>query len=801
MNDGAGRYRPLTADERKAPALGEAADKVEPPTIPPADAGSAEDAARKVFRRKPDAIWTYRNAKGDPLFHVARFDDDGGKKILPLCWTGKGWKSKAWPAPRPLYALDKIAARPDATIIICEGEKAADAAALIFPDFVVTTSSGGAQSAGKTDWSPLAGRRVLIWPDADKSGADYASEVVAILVELGCEVSILDAVALAKVDPNGGEREPTKKGWDAADALAEWPDLDALREAALNLAAPVEAPGGGEGQEQEALDALAGGDLTSFVELAKADPGFPFEPNAVAALNKLAKSRPADFERLRAGLKAEKVRVAALEATMRVGAGAEVADGDDGIIGRPISYDEIEPWGEPVNGAELLTELAGAVGAYVIMDKHQRDAMALWAVFVHAHDLRDYAPLLIITSPLKRCGKTRLQETLARLVPRPQPMSGVTAALFPRLIEKHRPTLLIDEFDAMARGDKDMAEMLRGLLNSSFSKRSAVVLKLVPLPGGGHEPRQFSTWAPTCIAGIGTMSDTVEDRSVIIRLMRKLPDEFVRLLRGKDGGELDALKRKIDRWVGDNELRLRHAEPKAPDALNDRQADAWEPLLAIADVAGGEWPQRAREAALALGGADNVNAAERDVKVMLLADVREIFERLCPEEHLAHTAERAGRPDDGPRLLTKRLLDELHRLEERPWSAFGKAKKPLTDIGLAGLLHDYQIRSTTVRSEDAMGNPDRGRGYYLRSFDDAFARYLPSSGVPTCDNVTNLENAEENAVFADVTNSICHGLENSGYANKTGVCHGVTAQKEGTRGPAGNQGPNDHDDAPREGLI
>ena len=181
------------------------ASKAEPPTIPPPEAGSAEEAARKVFRRKPHAIWTYRDANGEPLFHVARFDDDGGKKILPLCWTGKGWKSKAWPAPRPLYVLDKIAARPDATIIICEGEKAADAAALIFPDFVATTSSGGAQSAAKTDWTPLAKRRVLIWPDADKSGADYASEVVGILAELGCEVSILDAVALAA-------RRPERRG-------------------------------------------------------------------------------------------------------------------------------------------------------------------------------------------------------------------------------------------------------------------------------------------------------------------------------------------------------------------------------------------------------------------------------------------------------------------------------------------------------------------------------------------------------------------------------------------------------------
>ena len=190
----------------------ETASKPEAPTIPPLDAGSAEDAARKVFRRKPHATWTYRNAKGEPLFHVARFnDDDGGKEILPLCWTGNGWKSKAWPAPRPLYNLDKIALRPDATIIICEGEKAADAAALIFRDFVATTSSGGAQSAAKTDWAPLAKRRVIVWPDNDEAGLVYAREVAARLAELGCDVSIIDAAAFAAIDPKGGSRSTAER--------------------------------------------------------------------------------------------------------------------------------------------------------------------------------------------------------------------------------------------------------------------------------------------------------------------------------------------------------------------------------------------------------------------------------------------------------------------------------------------------------------------------------------------------------------------------------------------------------------
>jgi hypothetical protein len=548
--------------------------------------------------------------------------------------------------------------------------------------------------------------------------------------------------------------------------------------------------------ELEAIAKLDEGDISAFVARANADPGFPFEPEAIRALKRLTKGSVADFERLRARLKADKrVRLPALEAVMNAETGGGVGDS---MAGRPVKYDKIEPWPEAVNGAELLTELSDAIGAYVVMDAHQRDAVALWVAFAHAHDLRDHAPLLVVVSPLKRCGKSKLQETLARLVPRPQPTSGITAALFPRLVEKHRPTLFIDEFDAMARGDKEMAESLRGQLNSSFNRRSAIVLKLVSGPGNGWEEREFSTWAPTCVAGIGTVPDTVEDRSVIIRLTRKLRDETVRRLRGKDGGDLALLARKIARFVNDNEDALRHVEPKAPDALNDRQADGWDPLFAMANVAGGDWPERATTTALALCRVEEAEAAERDIKIMLLSDVRDVFARLFPEEGPTHKAERTGRPDDGPRLLTKRLLDELHGLEERPWNAWGKLKKPMTDTDLASLLRPYRIRSSTVRGEDAIGNPERGKGYYLRSFRDAFSRYLPLSGSSHRDNVTTVENAGEIEVFEDVTSSICHRSENPGIANKLGACHDVTAQKEGNRSGQRYYGARD---IVRDGLL
>ena len=781
MSDDTGRYRPLSDAERKAAALGETAGRAEPPMIPPPEAGSAEDAARKVFRRKPDATWTYRDAKGEPLFHVARFnDDDGGKEILPLCWTGKGWKSKAWPAPRPLYNLDKIALRAEATIIICEGEKAADAAALIFRDFVATTSSGGAQSAAKTDWAPLAKRCVIVWRDNDEAGLAYAREVVARLGELGCDVSIIDAAEFAAIDPTGGSRS-TLSGWDAADALAEWPDLDALRATALKLAASVEAPRRGDAQERSALDGLAGGDLAPYIALAKADEGFPFEPSAIEALGKLAKDRRPDYERLRSRLKAETgVRVPALETAMLAQGAASATR--DGLPGRPIEFDEIEPWPDPVDGAKLLSELAKAIGKYVIMEQRQRDAVALWATHAHAHDLRDASPPLVVKSPTMRSGKTRLVETLERLAPRPLFLSGITAAFLERVIETHRPTILIDEYDALTRADPALAEAARAQLNRSSRRRGARVGKNVPLPGGGYEARMFSTWAPTVIAGIGDPPATVIDRAIVIDLKRKLSTETVAPLRERDGDDLAVLRRRIARFVADNEAALHAIEPNPPLPVDsDRARDMWEPLLAVADVAGGDWPERARRAGVALVDASEQGLGEGNVDVLLLSDIRDIFADAFARDGVTDR-KGPGRPDDGPRLATKDLLEKLHVLEERPWSAWGRARRPMTDKALGDRLRPYGVRSRTVRV-----GTSTPKGYHLSAFQDAFVRYLPTSPLSSRHTAANAGNQGEDKSFDPPQNSNLLRTENARNPRGTGICGGVADENGGKPPRVGNE--------------
>jgi uncharacterized protein (DUF927 family) len=175
----------------------------------------------------PSQAWEYRDQSGCLLFLVCRFDqENGSKEIRPLSLRRMPSEKLEWrwlgvDPQRPPYGLDRLAARPDADVMICEGEKAADAAALLFPDHVAITSPNGAKAADKTDWSALVGRRCVLWPDADEAGEAYAAEVCKRLHVAGSpDVRRLNAAGFLTL-PDGTPREALPAGWDAADAVAE----------------------------------------------------------------------------------------------------------------------------------------------------------------------------------------------------------------------------------------------------------------------------------------------------------------------------------------------------------------------------------------------------------------------------------------------------------------------------------------------------------------------------------------------------------------------------------------------------
>ena len=278
--------------------------------------------------------------------------------------------------------------------------------------------------------------------------------------------------------------------------------------------------------------------------------------------------------------------------------------------------DDPEPWPEEVDGGELLNELVQTLRKFVAMEDPAFTATALWILHAHAHDAAFISPLLAIMSPEKRCGKTTLLHLIGPMVPRPLTTSNITSAALFRAVEKYRPTLLVDEADSFLR-DK---EELRGVLNSGQSKATAFVIRTV---GDDHEPRRFSTWAPKVVALIGNLPDTLEDRSIVIPMRRRAPEEVLEKLRLEKLEGFIPFQRKAWRWTRDHLEDLKNSDPPVSEKLNDRATDNWRPLFAIADLAGGEWPRIARDAALVLSGGEELK--NESAGVLLLRDIRTIF--------------------------------------------------------------------------------------------------------------------------------------------------------------------------------
>ena len=303
--------------------------------------------------------------------------------------------------------------------------------------------------------------------------------------------------------------------------------------------------------------------------------------------------------------------------------------GDD-KQGHALQFIAPEPWPEPVDGAELLSEMAAAIRKHVVMADHCRDTTALWTLHTYLIDRFLVTPRLGIRSPTKRCGKTTLLDVLGRLVARPLPTTSVTSAAIFRVVERDQPTLLIDEADTFLYENDE----LRGVLNGN--RKGSRVLRTV---GEDYEPRSFSTYSACAIAVIGALPDTLHDRSVVVDLKRRFPSEPIESFRLDRTGHLDVFARKAARWTKDHARAIAAHDPDMPPGIINREADNWRPLLAIADEAGGEWPERARAAVLAVhatGGSDDASRLE-----LLLGDIEDnILSIIQRRSEAAHT--RAG---------------------------------------------------------------------------------------------------------------------------------------------------------------
>ena len=356
----------------------------------------------------------------------------------------------------------------------------------------------------------------------------------------------------------------------------------------------------------------------------------------------------------------------------------------------------VAPTAPVTDGAELLDEILGTLTRYVIFPTEAAAiATTLWVAATHALPAWQHATRLVIRSPQKRCGKSRLLDMVAFLSFNSMLSSDVSTAVIYRTVgddDTKTPTLLIDEADALfgTKAKAEQNEDLRGLLNSGF-QRGRVTRRCV---GPNQTPTEFHTFAMCALASIKSLPDTIEDRAAIIDLKRRKPGETVARFRmRRDTKPLKALRDKLTAWARNAErvARMADSEPEMPAGVEDRAQDAWEPLIAVADEAGQHWPGLARAACEELAG-----AAEDDANdVQLLVDIHQIF---------SATAE--------PFLRSSVLVKELKDCDESPWR-----DAELTPHKLARHLKHFDVKPRP-------GPGYTARGYHAADFTDAFSRYI-----------------------------------------------------------------------------
>jgi putative DNA primase/helicase len=287
------------------------------------------------------------------------------------------------------------------------------------------------------------------------------------------------------------------------------------------------------------------------------------------------------------------------------------------------------------------------------------------------------------------------------------PASNLTPAVIFRVVEEFHPTLLVDEVDSFL----EVSEEMRGILNSGHQRGTAMVYRIEEVEGR-RQIIGFSTWAPKLLAMIGRPPSTILDRSISIHMRRKLRGDKVEKRRHA-ALDTEGMRSRCARWAGDNAIALAEARPEIPDELNDRQADSWEPLLAIAERAGATFGALAREAAVTLCMADKVDLDQAELGEELLRDIRGLFDDKARRKLAGEVVE------DLDRMSGNDMVNALLALDARPWSEAHR-RRPITQNWLGRRLSTFEVLVKNVRFAGGRVL----KGYTVEQFEDAWSRYL-----------------------------------------------------------------------------
>lgn len=358
----------------------------------------------------------------------------------------------------------------------------------------------------------------------------------------------------------------------------------------------------------------------------------------------------------------------------------------------------------PVDGAELLDLVEHFLARFVVYpSEHERRAHVLWIAHAWLMDCWDSTPRIAFLSPEPGSGKSRALEVTEPLVPRPvHAVNTSPAYLFRKVSDPDgRPTILYDEIDTVFGPKAKDNEDIRGMLNAGHRK-GAMAGRCV-VRGKSVETEELPAYCAVALAGLDDLPDTLMSRAVVCRMRRRAPSEPVEPWRYRvNAPQAHELKTRLADWAASVAEQAVHMWPEMPSGVEDRAADVWEALLAVADLAGGHWRDDARRSAVALVAASMGGGPS--IGVMLLRDVRAVF-----DEH------------DSDRLMTDQLLKSLNDLEESPWAGITRDGKALDPRGLAQRLGKYGIKSRNVRD----GGGKVLKGYMREDFIDSWSRYLP----------------------------------------------------------------------------
>lgn len=375
--------------------------------------------------------------------------------------------------------------------------------------------------------------------------------------------------------------------------------------------------------------------------------------------------------------------------------------------------DDTEAWEEPVDGQEIAKQILSTLKRHIVTTEVNYHAVTFWVLLSHLKDHVSLLPILGISSPDKRCGKTSLLLVLERLCWRSLLAASVTPAAVFRTISLYEPCFLIDEYDAFLAQNEEF----RGVLNTCHTRG----LRHIRCAPDTHEPQGFPTFCPVVIALIGELPATNADRTIAIRLERKWSQRKVDAIRKASPESFVILRRKIRRWVIDNAEKIVSADFLLPELVNDRAAENWETPAQIATILGDPWPMRAFTAARLLTPSDN---DEQSFIIQLLLSLRRLFQGLGLHNP---TKERIVHPTD-------KIVAALNLDKQAPWSDKKEYFHGLTAKKLGSELRKFKVRSQ--RDWSVKSGP---HGYCWKDLTPVFERYLddeppssePPSGEPT----------------------------------------------------------------------